>query len=89
MIEWDVWPQRDIPVEGILNNIFQVTNWLEKNKQLFENLPINPPIVRYSQKEQEGVIARLESRSNDVEEEEDNPMNDHEYLMIYAVLLFM
>ena len=71
---------KDIEIDGHLNNILHVTIWLEENKEMFQSLPNNTPILQYSQNEQNDIIARLENCSTLTKEGKDNPIDEYEYL---------
>ena len=57
----------------------QVT-WLEENKEMFQSLPNNPPILQYSQNEQNDIIVGLENCSTLTKEGKANPIDEYEYL---------
>ena len=61
-------------IERHLNII--VITWLDENNEMFESLPINPPILHSSHNEQEYIIARLENYTTHTNEDEDSPVDD-------------
>ena len=72
------------PVQIELNDIPHVNTWLDENKEMFGSLLINPPILQYSQNDQEDIIARLENCLTHTKEGKDNPIDDYEYLCSFT-----